>query len=88
MEVKTKVVSFEETFTQSSSAAPDGNQMEESDRKGGSLRIYPFSSGETPSSDTPIWEGWCKTPAAPTLSRLFWGWPSTKIWFWGSYERY
>lgn len=51
MQVKTKVVSFEETSPQSSPAAPDGNQMEENDRKGGSLRIYPLSSGETPSSD-------------------------------------
>lgn len=37
-------MSFEKTFTQSSPAAPDGNQMEENDGEGSSLRIYPFSS--------------------------------------------
>lgn len=45
---KKMVVSLEKTFTQSSPAAPDGNQMEENDREGNSLRICPCSSGKLP----------------------------------------
>lgn len=50
-------------------AAPDGGQMEENDRKGSGLRIYPVSSGKLQTQTTVVKQ--VKTPAGPALSCLF-----------------